>query len=259
MFLRSFLCGALLVLTLSLAQLAAAAPVHKAAAPPVTQRYQGNYFLFVINPQTFFQYGGAFRMYGNGTVVGNIFDNNNNPYSITPGTTFNNQGRFAVDLVMGANITTLTIGATATGQLVGRTETPFQFYTLSGSQYNIFYPMAGVYRGTTDDGRQLVFTIGLQRRISGAFEQMSGNTSSFAAMFGGATLVGFNGRSYLAKTFFTNGTFNPSTIPGNVTGTSGPIIANGTWRNAGVVDDTGNFTVWRQNPTTPPTQPVPTD
>jgi hypothetical protein len=102
--------------------------------------------------------------------------------------------------------------------------------------YNIFYPQAGLYTGTTNDGRALVLTIGLQRRISGSFEQEPGN---FTAFFGGANIAGINGRSYLAMTFFNSTYFTPFTTSN--------ITATGTWhQNNPTV--TGNFTVKRVNP-----------
>jgi len=240
---RRFLLGFVFTaLALGSILLAGAAP---APASPAA-RYKGTYFFFVLNFQQFFQYGGVFNIAASGAVNGKLITGNSTlgndtvyPISgnIVNPSNGGSQGRFAVDLVNGANITTVTIGATSVGQLVGRQEfPPAQIYPLSGSMYNVFYPQAGLYTGTTNDGRALVLTIGLQRRISGSFEQEPGN---FTAFFGGANVAGLNGRSYLAMTFFNALYFTPFT-PGNIT-------ANGTWRQNNPAD-TGTFKVKRVNP-----------
>ncbi len=234
---RLLLCTALLALTFGSVQPASAAPASPAA------RYKGTYFLFVLNFQTFFQYGGVFSISATGAVTGKIITGNstlgNNTFYPITGNIVNpngsSQGKFTVDMVNGANITTISVGGTSVGQLVGRQETPTMLYPLTGSMYNNFYPEAGTYRGTTNDGRAIIFTMGLQRRISGSFEQTPGN---FVALFGGGNLAGLNGRSYLSKTFF-NALFT-STTPGNTT-------ATGTWRENGDTT-TGTFTVKRISP-----------
>jgi len=240
---RLLLCVALLALTLGSVPSSRAAP----APPSPAARYKGTYFLFVQNFQTFFVYGGVFTIAANGAVVGKIITGNstvgntslgNNTLYPISGNIVNlngsSQGRFAVDLVHGANITTITVGATSVGQLVGRQETPTALYPLTGSMYNSFYSQAGTYRGITNDGRVIVFTVGLQRRISGSFEQTPGD---FVALFGGGNIAGLNGRSYLSMTFF-NATY---------TRTTNPITASGTWREGGN-KVTGTFTVTRMAP-----------
>jgi hypothetical protein len=265
-----------LVRTLLLALALAGMPaLHAAPANNGAAKYAGTYYIFVINPQTFLQFAGTFKVGSGGNVSGQIFDSNVTVYPITgnivnpaTGTTL---GRFAVDLVNGVYINTLTISLTATGQMVGRQETPGQFYTLSGAMYNAFFNQAGTYYGQIDGNssavpptlpQRLIMSIGLQRRISGTFEQIpvgAGNVTypvgNFTAVFGGANLGGLNGRSYLARTYFTDSTgwtltystANPGTIPKQVTNANTTLV----WRNNngtvpyGEPGATGNLTVYR--------------
>jgi hypothetical protein len=218
-----------------------------AAAPSSPQtRYKGTYFMTVLSFQNLFQFGGVYRIdpagMPVGSVIGTIYDGNDTIYHIPPGTTITNQGRFSVDLVNGANVTTLTLGQTAVGQTIGRQETPNQFYPLGGQKYNNFYLPAGLYVGNTTDLRNIIITVNLQRRITGVFEQTPGNYTQF---YGSGTLAGINGRTALAITFF-NSLFNPATGINNNT----PVIANGTWRQSKpyLGNLTGNFYLQRVTP-----------
>jgi hypothetical protein len=250
--------------------LGASLPAPAAAAvTPGVAKYAGSYYIFVLNYQTFMQFGGAFKVDNTGGVTGRMFDANITLYPISGnivniGTTSNTTaGRFIINMINGANIYTVSVNLTSVGQLVGRQENPGAIFSLSGAKYNSFFSEAGTYYGNTDETppHRVVFTIGLQRRISGTYEQIpvgstisntTGNftytNGNFTTTFGGANLAGYNGRSYLAKTFFN---FAGPWVPVFSAG----VPTHGTYRNASTApldpNISGNLTIYRITPTGP--------
>jgi hypothetical protein len=256
MSLRSLLCLVFLALGVALAPSASAAPAPRPLPNPYA-KYAGSYYIFVLNTNSLYQFGGVFRVNSGAsnttTVVpasylGNMYDANATLYPISGN--INSTGHLAMALINGANINVITVALTSVGQLAGRQENPGQIFPLSGAKFNYFFAYAGLYRGVAyanapsnstvgvPDDRKLIFVVGLQRRITGTFEQFgpaTGNISgNYAAFFGSANQAGYNGHSALARSFVNALWLGNVTLP-NATG-------NGTWRQDGY----GNFSTGAQ-------------